>query len=324
MKFISVSGTSLRVSSLCFGTMTFGDGADERTCKKMYSDCREAGINMFDSANVYAGGESERILGRLIRGHRHEVVITTKCYYPMRGDESTRGSSPRKLDVALSASLGRLGVDFVDIFYLHSFDGGTPLEESLGALNGFVRDGKVRHIGVSNFAAWQVMKALAISETRELEAVTCIQPMYNLLKRQCESELLPMAASEGLAVFPYGPVAGGYLTGKYLDSDSACGRFSGSEEYRARYSEDVNEHSARRFVEFARRIGKHPASLAIAWVAAHPDVTAPIIGARDTKQLSTSLDALNIEISRELRREISALTPAPALATDRSEERPGA
>jgi aryl-alcohol dehydrogenase-like predicted oxidoreductase len=320
MKFRNLGEAAIQAPALCLGTMTFGAEADEVSSRAIYSRCRDAGINLFDCANVYADGESERILGRLIHDHRDSVVIATKAYYPMHNDESTRGLSRSKLTTALHASLERLNTDYVDLYYLHHFDEEVPLDESMATLNDFVQQGKVRHVGVSNFAAWQVMKAMSISTQNHYASIVCIQPMYNLLKRQCESELLPMAASEKLGVLPYGPVAGGYLTGKYLESTSATGRFATDADYQARYAHDANQQGARRFVELARDVGVHPASLAIAWVASHPTVTAPIIGARNIEQLAISLASLDIDMTNELRQRISDISPQPALATDRAEE----
>ncbi len=313
--------SGLKVSSLCFGTMTFGDGADEAESGRIYGLCRDSGINVFDCADVYADGVSERILGRLIRDHRDDVILATKAYYPVGGGVNERGLSRYHLTKALEGSLKRLGTDYVDVYYMHAFDEETPLEESLMTLNDFVRQGKVLYLGISNFAAWQIMKAMAITEAHNLAPVTCIQPMYNLLKRQCESEILPMAQSEGLGVLPYGPVAGGYLTGKYLKETSGKGRFETDPAYQKRYQQAQDHEAAERFVTFAKENGYHPVSLAIAWVASHPAVTAPLIGARSAAQLGPALASLDIDMDPELQQTVSNLSLAPALATDREEER---
>ena len=174
--------TGLKVSSLCLGTMTFGDGADKAASKNIYALARDKGINIFDCANVYAKGESERILGKLIREHRDQTILATKAFFPTSKKINDRGSSRFHLTKALEGSLKRLGTDYVDIYYLHNFDENTSLEESISTLNDFVRQGKVLYIGLSNFTAWQVMKAIAICEHRNYASITCIQPMYNLLK----------------------------------------------------------------------------------------------------------------------------------------------
>lgn len=320
MKYRNLGRAGVKVSSLCFGTMTFGDAADESTSASLYGLCRDKGINFFDCANVYAKGDSERILGRLIKSHRDEVVIATKAYFKMSDDVNGRGLSRFHLTKSLEQSLKRLGTDYVDLFYLHHFDEETPIEESLSTLNDFVRQGKVLYLGLSNFAAWQVMKSISITQLQNLAPISCIQPMYNLLKRQCESELLPMAQSEGLGVFPYSPLAGGWLTGKYLNTEPDVGRFKTSKMYQKRYEQEKNLETTQAFLDFAKQNNYHPVSLAIAWVGGHPDITAPIIGARNVEQLQPAIDSLEIVLSDTERNTISAFSLGPAIATDRSEE----
>lgn len=320
MQYKRLGKAGVKVSSLCFGTMTFGDQADKVMSKKLYGLCRDKGINFFDCANGYAKGESEKILGRLIKDHREEVIITTKAYFPTSADVNGRGLSRFHLIKSLDASLKRIQTDYIDLFYLHHFDEETPLEETLSTLNDFVRQGKVLYLGLSNFAAWQVMKAIAITERNGWAPIACLQPMYNLLKRQCESEILPMAISEGLGVFPYSPLAGGWLTGKYLKNRETEGRFQVSKMYQQRYEEESNQQGTQQFLDFAQTNGYNPVSLAIAWVGGHPGITAPIVGARNIEQLEPALAALDIDLSTETRQAISELTLAPAIATDRAEE----
>ena len=321
MKYKVLGKTGLKVSSLCLGTMTFGDGADRAASKKIYSLARDKGINIFDCANVYANGESERILGKLIHGHRDQTILATKAFFPTSKKINDRGSSRFHLTKALEGSLMRLGTDYVDIYYLHNFDENTTLEESLSTLNDFVRQGKVLYLGLSNFAAWQVMKAIAISEYRNYASITCIQPMYNLLKRQCETEILPMAKHEAIGVFSYSPLAGGLLTGKYLSKKEDTGRFDTNEMYQNRYQDAINKKSVKAFVNFANQNRYNPISLAIAWTGGHSAISAPIVGARNVEQLIPALDSLDIKMTMELRNTISGFTPNPAPANDRSEEK---
>ncbi len=321
MNYSTLGNTNLKVAPLCLGTMTFGDGAEESVCRAIYARCRDRGINMFDCANVYADGESERILGRLIKSHRADVIVATKAYYPMGDGVITQGLDRSNLTKALEGSLSRLNTDYVDLFYLHAFDETTPLDETLATVNNFVQRGMIRYIGVSNFAAWQVMKALSIAEQQRYATICCIQPMYNLLKRQCESEILPMAAAESLGVLPYGPVAGGYLTGKYTATNPVNGRFSNSKMYQDRYTDDSNRIVTEQFVTLAKDLDVQPTSLAIAWVASNPSVTAPIVGARNIGQIDTALASLDIEMSDELRQSVSDISLQPAPATDRAEEK---
>ena len=321
MEYKRLGNSGLKVSSLCFGTMTFGDAADAAMSGKIYKACRDKGVNFFDCANVYVGGESERILGKLAKEHRDEVILATKAYYPMSKDINGRGSSRFHLTKALEGSLKRLNTDHIDLYYLHNFDEETPLEETLATLNDFVRQGKVLYIGVSNFAAWQVMKAKAIIAENGYARITCLQPMYSLLKRQVESEILPMAESEGLGVCSYSPLGGGYLTGKYLNDKAIEGRFKTSKMYQKRYEAETNFKAVRVFVDFAKANNYNAVSLAISWVANNPAITAPIIGARNTEQLAPALESLNFEMTQDLREEISSFSLAPALHNDREEER---
>ncbi len=319
MDYKRLGKTGLEVSNIALGTMTFGDGADEAMSGAVYAKARDHGINLFDCANVYAGGEAEKILGRLINGHRHDVIITSKAYYPMSDKPNDRGLSRKHLRQNLDASLQRLNIDYIDIYFLHGFDTMTPLEESISALADFVREGKILYLGISNFAAWQVMKAISVAKALGTD-IHCIQPMYNLLKRQAEVELFPMAASEDLGVLAYGPVAGGLLTGKYLAGQPQEGRFNDSKDYQERYKGDLIANSVAKFNMLAEEYGHKPSSLAIAWAASHPSVTAPLIGARTPEQLTDGLAASEVPQTDALWQALSRLVPAPAAANDRNDE----
>jgi aryl-alcohol dehydrogenase-like predicted oxidoreductase len=310
--------SGVRVSQLCFGTMSFGGDADEAMSARMYRACRDAGINFFDTADQYNKGRSEEILGELARGHRDELVIATKCFNPTGEDVNARGTSRRHITRAIEASLRRLQTDRVEILYLHQQDPLTPLEESMRALEDLVRAGKVLHPGLSNHAAWQTQAALDLEERHGWARLQAIQPMYNLVKRQAEVEILPMAQANAIAVVPYSPAGGGLLSGKYAERGS--GRLSTNKMYEARYGEPWMHEVAAKFAAYCRDRGLHPMSVAVAWVAAHPAVTAPIIGARNVEQLQASLDAVKIDMTSTLRAEISALSRTPPPATDRSEE----
>lgn len=321
MEYRYLGRTGLNVSRLAMGTMTFGGDADETASRALFARSREAGINFFDCANVYAGGRSEEILGRLIADCRQEIVLATKGAFPTGPDVNARGASRYNLVNAVEASLRRLRTDRIDVYFLHGFDPDTALEETLRALEDLVRQGKILHAAVSNLSAWQTVKALGIQERRGWSPIVCIQPMYNLLKRQAEVEILPMAAEEGLGVTTYNPLAAGLLTGKWgVDRRPEKGRLTSNPMYQARYGEVAYLGIADRFVALARERGHHPAALAIAWVASHPAVTAPVLGARSPEQLEDCLGASAIEMTAELRQAISALSPAPPPATDRNDE----
>ena len=321
MDYRFLGRTGVRVSRLAFGTMSFGGDADEATSAALFARCRDAGINLFDCADVYAGGRSEMILGRLVAGCRDEVVLTTKAYFPTSDDHNARGSSRYHLVRAVEASLRRLGTDRIDVFFLHRHDDRTDPEETLRAVDDLVRQGKILYVGASNFAAWQVAKGLGIQAQRGLSPFVCVQPMYNLCKRQAEVEILPHALSEQLAVVPYSPLAGGLLSGKYgRERRPDVGRITASAMYQTRYADPLYYDAAERLTELAQEWGHHPAALAIAWVAAHPAVTAPLLGARNLEQLDACLGAADLVLSDEQKATLDGLVPTPPPATDRNEE----
>ena len=322
MKYKPLGRTGVQVSELCFGTMSFGGDADEATSATMYKACRDAGINFYDCADQYNKGKSEEILGRLMKGHRGDLVITTKCFNPVTDDINDRGNSRRHITRAVEASLKRLQTDRVDILFLHQFDKRTPIDESMRAIEDMVRSGKVLYPAVSNYSAWQAQRAVDIQEKNNWARLQVIQPMYNLVKRQAEVEILPMAEANGIGVIPYSPGAAGLLSGKYSGQAGRekAGRLKANKTYEARYGEPWVFEVAEKYVAFCKQRGLHPVSTAVAWVGAHPAVTAPIIGARNLEQLKDSLNAVKVEMTPALRAEIATLSRAPPPATDRLEE----
>ena len=318
MKTKLLGRTGVSVSELCFGTMSFGGDADEATSAAMYNAVRDAGINFFDSANEYNKGKSEEILGHLAKGHRDDLVITTKCFNPIREDVNARGGSRRHIVQAVEASLKRLQTDRIDVLFMHRYDVATPIEETMRALEDLVRAGKVIYPAVSNWSAWQTQRAVDIQEHNGWARLQVIQPMYNLVKRQAEVELLPMAAANGIGCMPYSPAAAGLLSGKYFGQ--ATGRLKTNKMYEARYGDAWMFEVAEKYTAFCKEKGLHPVSTAIAWVGTHPAVTAPIIGARNVEQLKDSLASIDVKMTPELRAEIADLSRTPAPATDRSEE----
>lgn len=320
MDYVNFGSTGIKVSQLCYGTMSFGGDADEKEAAKLYAACRDAGINFFDTANVYSAGRSEEILGKLIAGERDNLVISSKGHGNMGGDINGGGASRRNIAASVEASLKRLGTDRLDVYFMHQWDANTPLEETLRALEKLVSDGKVLYLGASNYAAWQVAKGLGISQRQGWARFDVLQPMYNLVKRQVESEILPLASVENIAVMPYSPLGGGLLTGKYTGASKPEGtRLTAMEMYAKRYGDDWVHDVAASYTAFCKERGLHAVSTAVAWVAANPAITCPIIGARSVEQLQPSLDAVNVDMTPELYAEISALSRTPALATDRSE-----
>lgn len=304
----TIDGT--KISGLCFGAMQFGGGAGEIASKEMYDACRKSGVNFFDTAYAYTDGASERILGKCAQTERRSVYIATKADY---SDRSTRENIRRSCE----ESMARLGVDQIDGYYLHRWDDETPLEESFEALADLQSKGLIRHIGVSNFAAWQVMKAVAVAKDFETR-IDLFQPMYNLVKRQAEVEILPMAMDEEIVVAPYSPLGGGLLSGKYAAGKK--GRLTTNDMYARRYAPDWMHEAALNLTLIAKELDVHPATLAVAWVARHPGVTAPIISARSVEQLTPSLKAVAFEMKQDVYDAISAVSVAPPPATDRLEE----
>jgi aryl-alcohol dehydrogenase-like predicted oxidoreductase len=320
MKYRTVGKTGIQVSGLCFGTMSFGGNADEETSKAMFKRCREAGINFFDTANVYSGGRSEEILGECIADCRNEIVLATKVFYPMGEDVNARGLSRRHIMLEVEKSLRRLKTDRIDFYFVHMFDEKTPMEETLRALDDLQDQGKILYPAVSNWAAWQIAKALGISAREQLARFELIQPMYNLAKRQAEIEILPLAASEQIGVISYSPLGAGLLTGKYgVNKRPEQGRLVEEKRYTDRYADEMNFIVADRFNAYAAEQGMNPSTLAVAWVMSKPAITAPIIGARDVEQLEFSLAAIDVDMTPEWRDEISSLSVTPPPATDRGE-----
>ncbi len=321
MDYRVLGRTGVQVSRLCLGTMAFGSDADEAESGRMLHAALDAGVNFVDTANMYSGGRSEELVGRLIQGRRDELVLATKCADPTGKDPNARGGSRRHIMRVVETSLKRLQTDRIDILYLHKYDPLTPIEESLRALEDLARAGKILYPGVSNYAAWQAQLGLAAQERAGWGRLQIVQPMYNLVKRQAEAEILPMAQANGISVVPYSPAGGGILSGKYASRETAAGgRLEVNKLYTARYGEAWVHETAVKFAALAKEVGHHPVSVAVAWVAAHPAVTGPIIGARSLAQLQASLDSVKVPMTPELRARISALSRTPPPATDRLEE----
>lgn len=297
-------------SRFAFGTMQFGDKADEAQSSAMFTACRDAGINHFDTAYVYTDGKSEEILGRLVQKEREKLLIATKVGY-------AGGATPGNLHSQFETCRKRLGLEMVDILYLHRFDPETDLRRTLEFFAAEKQAGHFRYLGLSNFAAWQVMKAQAIGVDFGLR-VDILQPMYSLLKRQAEVEILPMCSAEGIAIAPYSPLAGGLLSGKYARGET--GRLTENKRYAARYGQSWMHDAARGLNDIAAVIGIPPATLAAAWAARHPSAPCPILSARNTEQLAPSLAAMKFHMDDTLYNQIGNLSPKPAPATDRLEE----
>ena len=293
---------------LAFGCMQFGGRADESAARAMFDACIGAGLTHFDTANGYTDGASETLLGRFAAPIRDRLFIATKAGY-------IGGAGRANLLAQFDESRKRLAMDAVDLLYLHRFDPVTDLAETFETLARLQSDGLIRQIGVSNFAAWQVMKAQAVC-ARLGTRIDAIQPMYNLVKRQAEVEILPMSRDQGISVHAYSPLGGGLLSGKYAAGQT--GRLTEDSRYAARYAPEAMHRAAADLATIAAGEGLHPATLAVAWVMRR-GVT-PIISARSAGQLAPSLAAATARIDDTLDARLSALVPAPPPATDRLEE----
>ncbi|WP_323780822.1 aldo/keto reductase [Leisingera sp.] len=297
-------------SRFAFGCMQFGGRADEAQSARMYAACRAAGISHFDTAWIYTGGRSEQILGRLIRAERDQLLIATKAGY-------TGGAGAANIRAQFDESRRRLGLDMVDVLYLHRFDPETGLRETMDCFAALKDDGLIRYAALSNFAAWQVMKAQMAGLASGIR-VDILQPMYSLVKRQAEVEILPMCADQGITAVPYSPLGGGLLTGKYAAGGS--GRLTEDKGYGIRYGQAFMHQTAGALAALAAERGTDPATLAVAWAAAHPAAPLPIISARTADQLRPSLAALDFDMDADLYQTLETLSPRPAPATDRLEE----
>ncbi len=301
--------TGLRVSPLALGTMTFGSdwgwGADRDETKAIFDAYVERGGNFIDTANAYTNGTAEQMVGEFARSRRDQLVIATKYTMPTRpGDPNSGGNSRKSMLRSVEGSLSRLQTDYIDLLYLHMWDGMTPVEEVLRAMDDLVRAGKVLYAGMSDIPAWQVSRMQAIAELRGWAPLIALQIPYNLIERTVERDLIPMAETMGLGVICWSPLAGGVLTGKYGRSDLETGPGAGSDQPSRKQVAAGNGFLTARGLDIAEvvkdiaaEIGTTPSRAALAWTLLNPAVTAPIVGARSLAQLDDNLGALQVEIN---------------------------
>lgn len=293
METRTLTRSGLTVSRACLGTMTFGAQTDEATAIEMVSTCLDHGVNFFDTANIYNQGASETILGKALKRRRDRVVLAGKSGGPMKDAPDQNGLSRNAIIQAVDASLKRLQTDYYDLFYLHWPDYTVPIEETLEAVTQLVKQGKVRHLGASNFASWQLCRMLWLAETRDYTPVSVTQPMYNLLARGIEQELLPMCREFGVATVVYNPLAGGILTGKQTPAGPLPGtRFDKNQAYLDRYWHDANFTAVQELTGVAREANRSLISLALNWVLHHTAADCVILGASKLSHLQDNLKAL--------------------------------
>lgn len=313
MKYRSLGRTGLQVSVACLGTMTFGWdpddwGSTEEDSRKIVDLAFDLGVNFFDTADVYARGKSEEILGRALGARRERIVLATKCHGKMDdSDPNAWGNSRRHVVQACEASLRRLGTDWIDLYQIHRPQPGIPIDETLRALDDLRRAGKIRYAGCSTFAAWQACEAHYVARELGAAGFVCEQPPYNLLDRRIERELLPFCRTYDYGVIPWSPLAGGMLSGKYLDGQAEGARYSKSDPG-GRLTQ-VPRSQLQRLKKLAERNDMSLATLSLAWVAARPGVTSPIVGARREAQLRESIAACETELSDRILKQIDEIFP---------------
>jgi aryl-alcohol dehydrogenase (NADP+) len=296
MKQTYLGRTGLVVSELCLGTMTFGDGADPEEAGAMVERFRAAGGTFFDTADVYAGGRSEEILGRVLAGDRDQVVIATKAFARVGQGPNDLSSSRRHLVRAVEASLRRLGTEWIDLYQLHRWDSTTPLDETLATLDDLVRAGKVLYVGVSNWVGWQVERAVRLQEAAGYDRFVSLQPQYSLIERNIELETLPAAHANGMGVLAWSPLAAGFLTGKYTRGEAAEGKGRFAKWIERLTDQDWETLDTVRDV--AKAYDAEPATVAIAWLRSKPSVI-PIVGATRAGQLEATLAAADLALDAE-------------------------
>lgn len=320
MKYKSLGNTGLYVSELTLGTMTFDkeDGASsallgatgQELATKMVNLALDAGINIFDTANIYSAGESEIMLGKALGDKRKDVLIATKLYSTNTTGPNDLGTSRLAIMREVEGSLKRLGTDFIDLYQVHQFDVTTPLEETLKALDDLVRQGKVRYIGLSNFSAWQIAKAQGLAQVLGTEKFCSVQAYYSLVGRELEREIIPAAMDLGLGSLIWSPMAGGFLSGKYTRDTETSGRRANFEFPPVEKEQGYN--IVDKLQEIAASKDASVAQISLAWLLHKPGVTSVIVGARKESQLVDNLGAVNIELSADEMSqldEVSALKP---------------
>lgn len=314
MEYRHLGQSGLQVSRVCLGCMMFGDVTSEEEALEIIYEAFNQGINFLDTADKYGAGASERVVGKAIAGRRREeVVLATKVGLAVdRTGPNAAGTSRKHIREAVEASLKRLGTDYIDLYYLHTYDAHTPLEESLAALEDLIRAGKILYAGVSNFRAWQIVRVVGLQEQQGWNRLTAVQPLYNLANRDIEVELLPACAALGIGVCTYSPLARGVLTGKYKlgeapPPDTRAGRGNVrmlQTEYR-----EANLLLAEKICSLAQQMGCTPSQLALAWALANQLVTAVLIGPRTKEQFADNMGALNVTITPEIEAAIDELVP---------------
>jgi aryl-alcohol dehydrogenase-like predicted oxidoreductase len=323
MEYRQLGRSGLRISRLTLGTMTFGGRGkfrdvgetDLERARRQIDIALDAGVNLIDTADVYSDGAAEEILGRALEGKRDEVLLATKARFAMGPGPNDAGLSRHHLIEACEASLRRLQADHVDLYQVHEWDGQTPLEETLAALEHLLQSGKVRYVGCSNFAGWQVMKALSVARATGLPAFVSQQVYLSLQERSAEYEIVPSALDQRLGLLTWSPLAGGWLSGKYRRGEPPPpgSRHAGEWDEPPIYDEGKLYDTVDVLVDVAERHGVSPARVALAWLLGRPGITTVIVGARTDEQLADNLAAAELELSDEDNSRLEAVSRPPLI-----------
>ena len=306
MEYVRLGRTGLKVSRICLGTMTYGTPKwrdwvlDERESRPFFKRAIEAGVNFFDTADMYSLGESEEVTGRALAdfARRDEIVVATKVFNAMGADPNAKGLSRKHIMAGIDASLRRLKMDYVDLYQIHRWDDATPIEETLEALNDVVRAGKARYIGASSMYAWQFAKALYISDLHGWSRFVSMQDHYNLVYREEEREMIPLCIDQGIGVIPWSPLARGFLAGNRTAAKSGETTRSKSDEFAHRlYYQPEDFAIVDRATEVGKSMGKSSAQVALAWMLSKPYITSPIIGASKPEHLDEALESISVKLT---------------------------
>ncbi len=291
MEYRNLGRAGLKVSEICLGTMTMGNGADQAESSRMVDAAMAAGVNFFDTANSYVGGTSETMLGVALKGKRHEAIIASKFFNPMGHRPNDSGNSRLHIKQQIEDSLKRLQTDYIDVYFVHHVDHATPIEETLRALDDLVRQGKILYTACSNFEAWRLMEALWLSESNGWERFACYQPQYSLVVRDIDEEIVPALQLKGLGCVAWSPLASGYLAGKYTPGSLKVQGTRSAEGwgFQARFFAPNHAEILQALLDVAKQIGRTPAQTALRWVMDQPFMTSAIVGARNADQLQDTL-----------------------------------
>jgi aryl-alcohol dehydrogenase-like predicted oxidoreductase len=313
MEYRRIGRSGLKVSEICVGTMTFGYTSDEAEAGRIVDLALDAGVNFFDTADSYAKGQSEVLLGKALKGRRRDVVVATKFFNPVGPGPNDSGVSRVHIMNALEDSLGRLGMDHVDIYYVHHIDVQGPPEEMLRALDDLVHQGKVRYIACSNHPAYRLSEALWISETRNLARFECYSPQYSLVVRDIEQEIIPLCLEKGLGIMAWAPLAGGFLSGKYKPGVRAVPgtRSEAAWAFPRDYFAPNADETLDALISIAGELGRSAAQVALRWVLAQPGVTSTIIGPRTVEQARDNLTASTWRLDQEALERLNKVSYLP-------------